>query len=98
MLMRRVSTTELYLMSHLHKRLNNSGGKKAKDRITVMVACNMTGTDRRRLLVIGKSRNPRCFRGVENLPVTYRNNKNAWMTGDIFSEWLQDFNKDMRRQ
>jgi hypothetical protein len=34
MLMRRVSTTELYLMSHLHKRLNNSGGKKAKDRIT----------------------------------------------------------------
>jgi meiotically up-regulated gene 157 (Mug157) protein len=38
----------------------------------------------------------RCFRGVKNLPVTYRNNKNAWMTGDIFSEWLQDFNKDMR--
>jgi phosphodiesterase/alkaline phosphatase D-like protein len=68
MLMRRVSTTELYLMPHLHKRLNNSGGKKAKDRITVMVACN-----------------------------THRN-KNAWLTGDIFSEWLHDFNKDMRHQ
>ena len=74
------------------------GGKKAKDRITVMVTCNMTGTDRRCLLVIGKSRNPRCFRGVKNLPVTYRTNKNAWMNGDIFSKWLQDFNKDMRRQ
>jgi hypothetical protein len=43
------------------------GGKKAKDRITVMVTYNMTGTDRRCLLVIGKSRNPRCFRGVKKL-------------------------------
>jgi len=33
-----------------------SGGKSSKDRITVLVAANMTGTDKRKLLVIGKSK------------------------------------------
>ncbi|XP_041347231.1 tigger transposable element-derived protein 4-like [Gigantopelta aegis] len=75
-----------------------SGSKKAMDRVTVLVACNMTGTDKRKLLVIGKSKDPRCFRGKKGLPVTYRNSKNAWMTGKLFTEWLQDFNKDMKLQ
>ena len=56
----------------------------------------MTGTDRRRLLVIGKSRNPRCFRGVKKL--TSHLPQQQECLDDIFSEWLQDFNKDMRRQ
>jgi hypothetical protein len=43
-----------------------SGSKKAKDRITALVAVNMSGTDKRPLLVIGKSKEPRCFRGVKS--------------------------------
>lgn len=46
------------------------GSKKVKERITAMVACNMSGTDKRRLFVIGKSKKPRCFRG-KTLPVIY---------------------------
>lgn len=42
-----------------------SGGKMTKpmtkQRITVLVAANMSGTLKRKLLVIGKSKNPRCF-------------------------------------
>lgn len=34
------------------------GGKLSKERITVFVCANMTGTEKRDLLVIGKSRNP----------------------------------------
>ncbi|KAK3094873.1 hypothetical protein FSP39_007356, partial [Pinctada imbricata] len=50
------------------------------------------------LLVISKSKDPRCFRGVKSLPVTYTNSGNAWMTAEIFQNWLRDFNRDMARQ
>ena len=73
----------------------SGGSKKSKDRVTVLVACNMTGSDKRRLLVIGKSRDPRCFRGKKGLPVSYNNSQNAWMTSDIFEKWLREFNRDM---
>ena len=41
--------------------------------------------------MIGKSLNPRCFKGFNKsaLPVTYRANSKAWMRADIFIEWLQ---------
>ena len=75
-----------------------SGSKKSKDRVTAMVATSMDGTDKRLLLIIGKSKQPRCFRGLSSLPLPYNFNKNAWMTGDIFREWLVELNKDMGRQ
>ena len=47
------------------------GSKKAKDKITVLLTTNMTGSDKRELLVIGKSKKPRCFpRDLSALPVT----------------------------
>ena len=45
-----------------------SGGKEAKDRVTILVCANMNGSDKRPLLMIGKSKRPRCFRGVNSLP------------------------------
>ena len=64
------------------------GGKKSKDRSTVAVCANMSGSEKWPLLVIGKSRNPRCFKNVETLPVSYKANRKAWMTGDMFEEWV----------
>ena len=60
------------------------------ERITVLCCLNLTGTDKCKLLVIGKSLRPRSFKNVnvDNLPVTYRANKKAWMTSQIFTEWL----------
>ena len=40
-----------------------NGGKLSKDRITLALICSMTG-GKLPALVIGKSKNPRCFRGV----------------------------------
>ena len=77
---------------------DSGGSKKSKERVTALVACNMTGSDKRKLLIVGKSKDPRCFRGQRVLPVTYTNSGNAWMTGDIFRQWLKDFNRDMGRQ
>ena len=71
------------------------GGKLSKDRLTVAMCCNMTGTEKRRLLVIGKFRSPRCFKGIKNLPVIYEASPKAWMTMDLFQKWLRDFDCSM---
>lgn len=64
------------------------GGKRSKDRVTLMVGSNMTGTEKLDLLLIGKSEKPRCFTGIKSLPLTYRFNKKSWMTGSLYEEWL----------
>lgn len=69
------------------------GGKYGKERVTIMLAANMNGTEKIKILVIGKSKKPRCFRGVKSLPVDYKSNKRAWMTGQIFEEWMVKLDK-----
>lgn len=73
------------------------GGKMLKNRLTVLICANMTGSDKKKLLVIGKSRNPRCFKNVKSLPVDYTANKKAWMTSTIFEEEIRKWNNKLRR-
>lgn len=73
------------------------GAKKPKERITVLFACSMTG-EKRKMLVIGKSQNPRCFKGMTSLPVSYEANKSAWMTSVLFKKWLAEWDKELRGQ
>ena len=75
------------------------GGKKSKERLTVVLCCSLTG-EMLTPLVIGKSANPRCFRNLSKdaLPVTWKSNKKAWMTSALFTEWLQSLNQSMRLQ
>ncbi|CAI6353251.1 unnamed protein product [Macrosiphum euphorbiae] len=60
----------------------------------------MAGTDKKKLLIIGKSAKPRCFKNIKitNLPVSYLSNKNAWMTAEIFTSWLKDWDKELGKQ
>ncbi|GFS23888.1 tigger transposable element-derived protein [Elysia marginata] len=49
----------------------------------------MSGSDKRKLLVIGKSKQPRGFPSNHTkLPVMYRHSANAWMTSNIFTEYM----------
>ncbi len=75
------------------------GGKRAKDRITVLLACSATG-EKLRPLVIGKANNPRCFKGYDKhqLPVMYFADRKAWMTSELFTKWLCQLNNQMQRQ
>lgn len=65
------------------------GGKKSKERITVAVCSNMDGSDKMKLLVIVKFKNPRCFKNAKSLPVDYYYNRKAWMLSGIFEAWLR---------
>lgn len=69
------------------------GGKNSKERITLMVGSNMTGSEKLKLLVIGKSKNPRCFKGIKSFEVDYEYNKKAWMTSEIYEKWLLKLDK-----
>ncbi|KAK8779263.1 hypothetical protein V5799_019394 [Amblyomma americanum] len=71
------------------------GGKQSKLRATIFLCVNMDGSDKCPAFVIGKSRNPRCFRGAARIPVRYRHNKKAWMTLELFREWLCEFDQRM---
>lgn len=72
------------------------GAKTSKERLTIMCCVSMNG-EKRKLMVIGKSQNPRCFKGVKTLPVDYKANKNAWMTAAIFKDWLINWDKVLNR-
>jgi len=53
---------------------------------------------KQKLLVIRKSKNPRCFKSVKCLPVDYYANTNAWMTSVIFNEWLIKWDKQLNNK
>ena len=70
------------------------GGKQSKQRITVLLAASAMG-EKLKPLVIGKSANPRCFKGVNKtaLGVQYEANKKAWMVSDLFRSWLKSLDR-----
>ncbi|XP_065289801.1 tigger transposable element-derived protein 4-like [Dermacentor albipictus] len=68
-----VDETALFYQLLPNKKLAFAGdncvaGKHSKLRVTVLVGANMTGMDKLRLLVIGKSKAPRCFKSIKTLP------------------------------
>ncbi|GFU62156.1 tigger transposable element-derived protein 6 [Trichonephila clavipes] len=58
----------------------------------------MDGSEKITPLVIGKSAKTRCFKGINSFPTKYRSNKKAWMTTELFNEWLVSLNSDMKRE
>ena len=66
------------------------GFNQAKNRVTILLCTNSTGTHKLPPLVIGKFAKPRCFHhlNMEMLPVVYDHSANAWMTSAIFENWF----------
>jgi len=81
----------------LFKKGSAEGFKSLKERVTVLCCANVKG-EKRDLLVIGKSKNPRCFKGVRSLPVDYYSNAKAWMTSVIFNNWLVKWGLELKRK
>ena len=82
--------------------VRGSKATQSKDRLSLMLCVNMTGTDKLRPLLIGKSQNPACLKKkkvqLSDLKVDYYNNKKGWMTGVIFDHWLKQWNKTLCNQ
>lgn len=72
-----------------------AGRKKEKVRLTSIHCTNGDGSDLMPLWIVGKAAKPRAFgsnnRNIQGLPINYRSNTKAWVTGPIACEWLQWF-------
>ncbi|KAL3693992.1 hypothetical protein R1sor_007643 [Riccia sorocarpa] len=78
-----------------------SGKKKSKNRFTVALTSNMTGTVKLPPFIIHKFSNPRAFarrniRRPENLGIVWHSNSKAWMTMKLFEQYLLDFEKRLK--
>lgn len=74
------------------------GGKKSKERLTILLGSNMDGSEKLKPIVIGKSKNPRCFKRVKFLPVTYEANSKAWMTSEIWEKSIKQLDRQFSRK
>jgi hypothetical protein len=74
------------------------GTKQSKERITVLLTCNATGTEKLIPLFIHKHQNPRPLNGISknSLPVDYYWNSKAWMQISIWNDYLKKLDRKMR--
>lgn len=75
------------------------GTKAKKDRLTLLLCCNMEGSQYKPL-IIGKHKKPRCFGNInlDDFNIKYDHSTNAWMTRNLFQKWLLGFNEDMKNE
>ncbi|XP_049304027.1 tigger transposable element-derived protein 6-like [Bactrocera dorsalis] len=72
------------------------GGKAQKARLILLFLCNSDGTFKK-VFAIGKSKNPRCFKG-KVVPLPYYSQNKAWMTGSLWSMIMKEFDNEMGKQ
>ncbi|KAF7685248.1 Tigger transposable element-derived protein 4, partial [Cucumispora dikerogammari] len=83
----------------INKNMDNKNIKFNKTRVTLMLGYNMI-EDELTPLLIGVSKIFRCFKDndLSSLGVKYVSSKPAWMTANIFSNYLKDLNEDLIKQ
>ena len=73
------------------------GGKFSKVRLTGLAAANANG-EKLPMFIIGKSKSPRCFKNLKQLPCRYRGQKKSWMDSDLFKEWVRELDRKFEQQ
>ena len=74
------------------------GNKESKERISIGLCVNASGTDKCKPIVIAKYARPRCFGKLfdpDQVVFYYHNNK-AWMTMVVFKDWLKRMDSKMK--
>ncbi|XP_068959389.1 tigger transposable element-derived protein 1-like isoform X2 [Petaurus breviceps papuanus] len=67
------------------------GQKASKNRVTLLLGGNASGTCKLKPAVVHHSENPRALKGISKatLPVHYFSNPKTWVTLDIFEQWFR---------
>lgn len=84
-------------LEFIKNRSTRRGNKPYSGRLTGLVCCNADGSHKIKPLVIGHAQTPRALKYVNKvlLPCSYTFSENAWMTMNIFNDWLETFNNTM---
>ena len=72
---------------------NRAGFKTHKDRVTLLLGGNASGSLKLKPLLVHRAKNPRALKNCkkEQLPVIWHNNTAAWMTKKIFTDWFTTY-------
>lgn len=70
-------------------------GQLSSYRMTMLLCCNMDGSHKRPLVVVGSGPSPD-FNGMIGLPVTYVRHPKSWMTTDIFEREMFLWDEELR--
>lgn len=72
------------------RRVHRFKPSKKKERVTLHVCSNLSGSLMIKPMIINRSSTPRVMKNIDNtqLPVFWRPNKKAWMTQDLFKDWF----------
>ena len=78
-----------YVTAGRRRRVRGTKAMKAKDRVTLVLACNATGTHKIPVAIIGTAQVPVCFKPPRvACPLPYFNQKSAWMDADVYEKWF----------
>lgn len=78
-----------YLSSRENRKtVRGTKGMKFKDRVSAFMCANADGTAKVDMAIIGKAKNPRCFRS-RDCPLKYFSQTNAWSDSETFLKWWQ---------
>ncbi len=74
-----------------------------KAQLTLLLITNMSGSDKRKAIVIGKSARPQCLKRKysitpEQMQVDYYSSKKAWMNTAIFTQILTKWNSELQKK
>jgi len=79
-----------YVQAGQRRQARGTKAMKAKERITLVLACNATGNHKIPVAIIGKAKEPLCFNPPRRpSPLSYFSQKSAWMDSDIFKSWFE---------
>jgi hypothetical protein len=75
-----------------------AGVKGNKNRLTYVFTTNADGSDKLPAFIIGKAARPRAFqkKSGTQLGFYYRSNAKAWMTAQLYQEWIQQWDSELQ--
>jgi len=90
-LLYRVLPSRSYVPSENRRTARGSKAMKSKDRVTLTLCCNATGTHKVPVTMIGKAAQPMCFQGEGSAsPLPYVSQKSAWTDPSVFKRWFEE--------
>lgn len=72
-------------------------GELSQERVSVLLASNFSGTEKRKLLVVGECKKVAHVKTLKNLPVKYEADENSWITSKIFEKELRAWDATLRK-
>lgn len=78
-----------YLPREDRRHARGSKAMRSKERVTLTLCCNATGSHKLPIAMIGKAAHPLCFQGEGNqCPLPYFSQRSAWTDNHVFKRWF----------